>query len=127
MRAHLWRISALALLCFALIAAGPKRVMVEIYVFDYGTYEFIEHAEIIVDYTSDHQHYTLTHPDSHGRFVVPASVTTIYVTVEEPGYCQTEPNVVPAEFELDGKSHVGGQAFYIGMTPCEAPGQAALR
>ena len=126
MRAHLWRISALALLCFALIAAGPKRVMVEIYVYDLETQDFINHASITVDYVFDHQHYELTH-FSHGRFAVPTSVTSINVTVDEPGYCQTYPTAAPTPFDIDGRSHVGGQAFYVGLEPCEAPRRAALR
>jgi len=114
MRSTLSKFSLLALLSLTLIAAGPRRMVIEIYVYDFGNWDYIQNATITVTYAGGSAVYVMGHPETHGRFILPASVNSIDVTIEQPGYCTLEETIL-----LDGKPHVGGQAYYFGLSSCE--------
>lgn len=118
MTATFRRIAILSALSLGLIAAGPKRVNVEIFVYDSedGAYDI---ADLDVTAQPSGQVFTAwtSGPNSHARFTLPGDTTSMDVVVTELDH-----NRVSCfnDLEIGGRAHVGGHGFFLLLpNPCE--------
>jgi hypothetical protein len=118
MTATLRRLAILAALSLGLIAAGPKRVDVEIFVYDVedGAYD-IAHLEVTAQPGGQVFTAWTSGPNSHARFTLPGGTTSMDVIVTEEDH-----NRVSCfnDLEIGGRSHVGGHGFFLLLpSPCQ--------
>ena len=117
MTATFRRIALLTVLSLGLIAAGPKRVVVEVFVYDSedGAYDI---AQLEVTAQPSGQMFTATTsgPNSHARFNLPGDTTSMDVVVTETDHDRVS---CFNDLQIDGRADVGGHGFFLRLpNPC---------
>ena len=126
MRSHASKLAILAVLCLGLIAAA-KLIRVEIFVFDPDdNYNYVSDIELTVTaYDQNDQQLTIEHPlatpagpNAHARFALPGDTAYMMVDVFD-----VDDNCTQSfgPLNINGRAHVGGQAYFLRLSECEAP------
>jgi hypothetical protein len=117
MASRIRRAAVLAALCLGLVAAGERRVQVEIFIYDYDDHLYDQADVTVIAHPSGEEFFRVTSgPNLHARFALPAGTETIDVVVYDWDHQRSN---CFYGLVVNGQNHVGGQGFFLGLpNPC---------